>query len=219
MYILALDTTGTSGSLALQREDVLLEEVLLSAPGGFSTTLYSGIADLLGRHNVALSSIDCFAAASGPGSFTGVRIGLAAVKSMAEALGKNATGVSTLEALAWYGSADLRASVLDARRGEVYAAVFRGNLEVVSPEVVVPFQFWVSTLPLEEVGEFIGLDLQPFRNSLPASALMTERGTLASGVAAIARTRLLRNESGDPVTIEANYVKRCDAEVLWQQAN
>ena len=70
-----------------------------------------------------LEEIDCFAAASGPGSFTGVRVGLAAVKGLAEALGKPAVGISNLRALSLFGKAALRAVVLDARRGEVYGAV------------------------------------------------------------------------------------------------
>ncbi len=68
--------------------------------------------------------VDCFAAASGPGSFTGVRVGLACVKGLAEALGKPAVAVSNLRAIASFGTAPWRAVVLDARRGEIYGAVY-----------------------------------------------------------------------------------------------
>ena len=73
--------------------------------------------------------MDCFAAASGPGSFTGVRVGLAAVKGLAEAAGKRVVAVSNLRALAFFGSAPLRATVIDARRGEVYAALYNSRLD------------------------------------------------------------------------------------------
>src|SRR6202034_1906825 len=90
--------------------------------------------------------MECFAAASGPGSFTGVRVGLAAAKGLAEATGKRVVAVSNLRALAAFGSAPLRATVIDARRGEVYAAVYNGELRIVMPEAVLKFEAWLPTL-------------------------------------------------------------------------
>ncbi len=83
--------------------------------------------------------MECFAAASGPGSFTGVRVGLAAAKGLAEATGKRMVAVSNLRALAAFGTAPLRATVIDARRGEIYGAVYNSQLELVMPEVVTRF--------------------------------------------------------------------------------
>ena len=82
-----------------------------------------------------------------PGSFTGVRIGLTAVKGLAEALGKPVVVISNLLALAACGSAPLRAAVIDARRGEVYGAVFDAGLREVLPEVVAKFPDWLAQLP------------------------------------------------------------------------
>jgi tRNA threonylcarbamoyladenosine biosynthesis protein TsaB len=82
-----------------------------------------------------LVEIDCFAAASGPGSFTGVRVGLSAVKGMAAALGKPAAGISNLRALASFGNLE---PAIEARRGEVYTAVYDAELRLVSPEVIAP---------------------------------------------------------------------------------
>src|SRR4029077_10961605 len=79
---------------------------------------------LLARHAVKLKEIDCFASASGPGAFTGVRVSLACVKGLAEALGRPAVGVSNLEVLARFGTDPVRAAVLDARRGELYGALY-----------------------------------------------------------------------------------------------
>ncbi len=101
--ILAVDTTGEHGSLALLRGQDLLEEARIHAPEGFSHLLYSQIEALLARHAVTLREIECFASASGPGAFTGVRVCLACVKGLAEALGRPAVGVSNLEALARFG--------------------------------------------------------------------------------------------------------------------
>jgi tRNA threonylcarbamoyladenosine biosynthesis protein TsaB len=77
--VLALDTTSEYGSLALLRGEELLEELTMHAPTGFGQVLYRYLDELLGRHGVRPGEIDCFAAASGPGSFTGVQIGRAHV--------------------------------------------------------------------------------------------------------------------------------------------
>src|SRR5579859_6476501 len=119
----------------------------LEAPGGFAHVIYGYLEQLLRRHAVDLPAIECFAAASGPGSFTGVRVGLACVKGLAEACGKPAVAVSNLRALASFGSAPLRAVVMDARRGEVYAAVYDSEGYLAAPETVVRLAVWLDALP------------------------------------------------------------------------
>ena len=86
--ILAIDTTHEFGSTALLAGEELLEEVLLHAENGFGQILYGQLSRLLDRHGCRVQDIDCFAAASGPGSFTGVRVGLACIKGLAEAVSK-----------------------------------------------------------------------------------------------------------------------------------
>src|SRR3954452_25063096 len=134
--ILAVDTTGEHGSLALVRGGELLEEVAMHAPEGFAHVLFGELAALLERHGVKTADIDCFAASSGPGSFTGVRVGLACVKGLAEAVGRPAIAVSNLAALARCGTARLRGAVIDARRNQIYGAVYDAEGRIVSPEVV-----------------------------------------------------------------------------------
>jgi tRNA threonylcarbamoyladenosine biosynthesis protein TsaB len=211
--ILALDTTHESGSLALVRGCDVLEEETLHEPAGFSRILYARLEQLLERHEVRLAAIDCFAAASGPGSFTGVRVGLACIKGLGEALGKPAIGVSNLEAMARFGSARLRAVVLDARRGEIYGAVYDAAGMLVSPEVVTKFDAWVTTLPAG-VDEFIADMPLP----VPAGAtLIAMPQGIAAMVGRIASERLARGDAGDPAAIDANYVRRSDAELFWKE--
>ena len=88
MLTLAVDTTADSGSIALADEYCVRGEIELDAPRGFSMVLFAGIETLLGRQGVRLRDVDLFAAASGPGSFTGVRVGLAAIKGLAEVKGR-----------------------------------------------------------------------------------------------------------------------------------
>ena len=142
--ILSLDTTGEFGSIALVKDDRVIEEVPLHSTDGFGHILFGQIDRLLKRRSTALSDIDCFASASGPGSFTGVRVGLAAAKGLAESLGRPVVAVSNLQALAWFGSRDARATILDARRGEIYGAVFDGKLNEIAPETVARFTEWVG---------------------------------------------------------------------------
>jgi tRNA threonylcarbamoyladenosine biosynthesis protein TsaB len=217
--ILALDTTHEFGSLALVRGAETLEEELLHEPTGFSSMLYGRLEGLLARHAVELHAIDCFAAASGPGSFTGVRVGLACIKGLAEALGKPAVAVSNLEAIARFGAAPLRAVVLDARRGQIYGAVYDAAGALVSPEVVAHFDAWLPTLP-PEVNEFITTDLITTDLTLPLPAhatLVPAPRALASVIACIAAERLARGDAGDPAAIDANYVRRSDAELFWKE--
>jgi tRNA threonylcarbamoyladenosine biosynthesis protein TsaB len=205
-----------------------VDEVLLHAPAGFGQVLYTHLGQLLARHGVTPAMIDCFAAASGPGSFTGVRVGLACIKGLAEAVGKPAVAVGNLEAMAAFGTAPLRAVVMDARRGEVYGAVYDEAGRVVSPEAVAPFPAWLRSLPeslpagLPDALEFVSTDFTPFRASLAGTrfedaAVVTAPRALAAAIARIAAARWLRGEACDPAALDANYVRRPDAELLWKQ--
>ncbi|MGH9659692.1 MAG: tRNA (adenosine(37)-N6)-threonylcarbamoyltransferase complex dimerization subunit type 1 TsaB, partial [Bryobacteraceae bacterium] len=155
-----------------------------------------------------------FAAASGPGSFTGVRVGLACAKGLAEATGRSVVPVSNLRALAEFGTAPVRATLLDARRGEIYGAVWRDG-QLVRPEVVLPLAQWIETLPEGEI-EFVCPDPAPFRDALPGAAWTQAPRALAGAIGRIAVERLAAGLAEDPVAVDANYVRRSDAELLWR---
>ncbi len=219
--LLALDTTHESGSIALNRGDEVLEEVAVTAPDGFAHVVYGHLRTLLNRHDVSLAEIDCFASASGPGSFTGVRVGLTCMKGLAEACGKPAIAVSNMEALASFGSAPLRAAVMDARRGEIYGAVYDAQGRLVAPETVMSFRAWIETIPNGDV-EFIAPDFSLFCEAFAGSRFESARRmvaprALAAAVGRIARTRLLRGDAPDPASLDANYVRRSDAELFWKE--
>ena len=198
MLTLAVDTTAEFGSIALADESHVREEVIVHAPQGFSRVLFGEIEALLGRQNVALKDIGLFAAASGPGSFTGVRVGLSAIKGLAEVLGRPVVAVSNLEAMAEFGTGDARAVVIDAHRGEVFAAVFDGSGNQIIPETV---------LPLEKFRELVGgREVEWIDRPRP----------LAGAVARIAIRKAGSGQAQDPAVIEANYVRRSDAELLWK---
>jgi tRNA threonylcarbamoyladenosine biosynthesis protein TsaB len=211
--ILAIDTTGARGSLALVRGGVLEEETLLESPDGFAHVIHDEVRALLERRGIGLREMDGFASASGPGSFTGVRIGLTAMKGLAEAMGKPMFGVSNLQALAWFGERALRGTLIDARRGEVYGAVYDACGAMVSQETVGRLDRWAETLPagdleiLVDRGFELNLD-RPYRRV---------SGGLARAVGVIAGKRLIAGELPDPAVIDANYVRRSDAELFWKE--
>lgn len=219
--LLAVDTTHEFGSLALARGVDILEELPLQAPDGFAHVIYGHLESLLKRHAIPLGAIDCFASASGPGSFTGVRVGLACIKGLAEACGKPAVAVSNLQAIASFGSAPLRAAVLDARRGEIYGAVYDAAGRLVHPEVVMPFAAWLNNMPEGDL-ELVSTDFASFCDSFAGTRFahtprLTAPRALAAAIARIAAARFLAGEASDPAALDANYVRRSDAELFWKQ--
>ena len=219
MLTLAVDTTAEFGSIALVDDNGVRDVVLLHAPEGFSQVLFGAIEGLLARQRVSLSEIELFAGASGPGSFTGVRVGLSAIKGLAEVLGKRVIAVSNLAALAEFGKSDVRATVIDARRGEVYAALYDGAGHQIVPEVVVPFQKFLALLPAREF-EWISLDFAPFLPALAGTRyerypVVQAPSAMAGAIAQLAIRQAAAGLAQDPAAIEANYVRRSDAELLY----
>jgi tRNA threonylcarbamoyladenosine biosynthesis protein TsaB len=211
--ILSIDTTSEFGSIALTDRNRVIEEVLLHSPDGFGHILFPQIEKLLAKHAVSVNRMACFAAASGPGSFTGVRIGLAAAKGLAEAVARPVVAISNLRVMASFGTAPLRAAVLDARRGEVYGAVYNAALETVVEEAVMKFPMWLKTLPAAGF-EFISTDFSPFRSFVDANVpIVTAPRALAAPIGRIAWNELEAGRAHDPAEIDANYIRRSDAEL------
>ena len=206
--VLAVDTSSQNGSIALTVDGKLIEQVALHAPNGFDDLVFPEIEGLLTRHGATVDSIDCFAAARGPGSFTGVRVGLAVMKGLAMATAKPMCAVSNLKAVASQGSGALRAAILDARRGDIFGAVYDAQLNPLQEELVMPLAMWLGQLPAGEV-EFLSTSSATF------SALVATRevsGNLAALIALLAT----RSDAVHPREIDASYVRRCDAEMFWQ---
>jgi tRNA threonylcarbamoyladenosine biosynthesis protein TsaB len=193
--------------------------MLIQSPDGFAHLLFGEIEALLKRAGIEYRDIAAFASASGPGSFTGVRIGLTAVKGLAEATGRPAIAVSNLQALASFGRTHLRAVVIDARRGEIYGAVYNAELGLVLDEVVIKAETWLADV--KQVREWRPNDSLEFITNgyeLPEAerpVIKVEAG-LAAAIGKIAWDRLRQGSWQDPAEIDANYVRRSDAELLWK---
>ena len=126
MLILAFESSARPASVALLRDGSLLSQYSQCSSLTHSRTLLPMAEDMLKNAELTIGDVDLFAVAHGPGSFTGVRIGVSTVKGLAWAANKPCVGVSTLEAMAWHGLAagGVVCPVMDARRGQVYNALF-----------------------------------------------------------------------------------------------
>ncbi len=246
--ILSIDTTSEFGSLALveatsrDREGADAEsragalrsnlnfagaevrcEMPLYSKQGFSQVLFASLRELLDRNGWTLAMVDAFAAASGPGSFTGVRVGLAAAKGLADSLSKPAFGISNLEALASFGSAPLRAPLIDAHRDQVYAAIYDTALRPVASETVANLPDWLKTLPeafpaqaIEFISNLPGLAQVIIDTPFASACILPAPNALAGAIGKIAAARLLAGEDSSPAALDANYVRRSDAEIFWR---
>ena len=126
MLILALESSAKAASVALMQDAELLAQYSQCSGLTHSRTLLPMVEDMLKNTDKKLADVDFIAVAHGPGSFTGIRIGVSIVKGLAWASDKKCVGVSTLAAMAWHGAAagGLVCPVMDARRSQVYNALF-----------------------------------------------------------------------------------------------
>ncbi len=142
MKILSCECSAKSASCAVSEEEKILASSFVNVPLTHSQTLLPMISGMLSHSKTDISDIDAFAISAGPGSFTGVRIGISAVKGMALPADKPCIPVSTLEAIAYnfLGQDALVCAVMDARCNQAYAALFRinnGKVKRISPDKAV----------------------------------------------------------------------------------
>jgi tRNA threonylcarbamoyladenosine biosynthesis protein TsaB len=212
--ILALDTTNETGSMALLRGADLLEETELVPESGFCEMIFQEIAGLLDRHALKLSDVDIFAAASGPGSFTGGRVSMTAAKGLAEMNGRLVAPVPNLMAVAYQAShqettsAIPLAPVLDVRREQVAGAVYSPNLDcLLEPLVASPEAFAVRAAEFGNV-LYCGPDVARF--APPGAAFTATPRALAGAIA-----RLAAGRGVDPAVADVEYIRRAEPGKAW----
>ena len=174
MNILSLDTSGRSISCAVMRDGEIVSLLYARCGLTHSETLMPAVDEALARASLAPKDIDIVGCVTGPGSFTGVRIGVCAAKGFAHAAGIRCVGVDSLEAIAWglRMSRALIVPMLDARRHEVYAAAFRANaggLKRVLPDTASPLGAFLDTLPRGEDMIFAGDGSRAMREEILAA--------------------------------------------------
>ena len=219
MNILAMDTSGPCASVALMQDGVVTHEETARHGLTHSQTVLPMAERALECAGIKAENVDIYACAVGPGSFTGVRIGVTTVKALAHAAGTRCIGVDALEALA-YGACEfdgILAPMFDARRSQVYAAAFKGGDEFkrVSDDVAAPLEEFVASLPEGKV-MFMGdgadanrariLALRPDARFAPAHLNFPR----AAAICALADMRA--SESVDYLTLKPLYLRAPQAE-------
>ena len=210
MLVLAVDTSGRQGGITLARGNGNQVEMIESASiqgGTFSAELIPQISDLLRRHQLSPQQLQGLIAVTGPGSFTGLRVGLTAVKGLAEVLGIPIATVTSLELLLEVsGAEEATMAVLDAGRGEVYAAVRNRTSE----EMLLSLE---EALALAKSHELQVLTAEPnVTAKFDQAKLMTYRSTEVA--AKVGYAKLLQGETVDVLALDANYIRRSDAEYM-----
>jgi tRNA threonylcarbamoyladenosine biosynthesis protein TsaB len=218
MILLAVDSSDKNGSIALARcgpaEVCNVLEVVQLSGGTFSAQLVPQIAALLGSHGFNKEDIGGFAVISGPGSFTGLRIGLAAVKALAEVMEKPIAAVSLLEAIATAGKVRGRVlAALDAGRNEVYLGEYEIGAPVRRIDEKLVAQAELLTIA---IGLTVVTPDKKLADLVRASGLSVEeiRRPESDAVAAIGWKKILACEIVSPEMLDANYIRRMDGEIV-----
>lgn len=230
MTILAIDTSTVVSSVALAESDRLLAELTLQTRRTHSEHLMPHIADLLTKAEKGKSDIQAIAVSIGPGSFTGLRIGLATAKALAYALKLKIIGVPTLAALAHncYAPGITLAPMLDAQKGNIYFALYQWRQdrlhEVSAPAVSSAESVGARLSTLETPVVVLGEGAIMFREALciydnislpPAHSVISRAGS----VALLGLEGIRNGKSDDVESLEPLYIRRSEAEVLWEQRN
>lgn len=222
MLVLALDTTTRSGSVAVVRDGAVLAELIGDGARTHGERLPADLMAALETARVGLDGIDLLAVAAGPGSFTGLRVGIAAMQGLAIALDLRIVPVSALDALAAAAAdeppTDLIAAWMDAQRGEVFASLYDGTgTHVIEPPSSLAPLATLQTWGLRDAGvvRFIGDGAMRYegviRGRLGTSAEIRSTPPLAGVIGRIAATFPERGVL--PHAVVPIYVRRSDAEL------
>jgi tRNA threonylcarbamoyladenosine biosynthesis protein TsaB len=233
MRVLALDTTTLAGSVALVEDDHVIDE--RSGDGGrtHAERLPGEILALTSRHGLAISDIDVFGVASGPGSFTGLRIGIATIQGLAFATSRRLVAISALEALAHRASTDLPLGAvvgvwMDAHRSEVFAALYRVDSErlftpgrlttiegptVGNPTVIRDRWGDMGSDPIWFVGDGATLYAPAIQSGAASDQYVLPTPLLGGAIGRLAVARARVGETIMPAAVQPLYVRRPDAEI------
>ena len=226
MLVLALDTTTRQGSVALMRDGVVLATHAGDAAITHGVRLPGDLMRLLDAQALRIADVDLFAVASGPGSFTGLRIGIATMQGLALANSKPLAGISALDAiyeavsseLSALGSSSEVAVWMDAGRGQVFSAVYRNGDVFEAALVDAPAEIlarWAGDGAMPKT--FAGDGALAYRDQIlaaaPGTRLVDPVPPLAPAVAALADRHVQQHGTSPPDAIRPIYIRRSDVEL------
>lgn len=224
MKILAIDSSAISAGCAVTDNGQIIAESFVKVGLTHSETLLPMVSNTLANAKLTADKIDCFAVSAGPGSFTGIRIGVAAVKGMAFTLNTPCIGVSTLEAIAWgcMGSNGIICAAMDARRSQVYNALFtfrKGELVRLCDDRAISIEELINELCLKEekiylAGDGAELCYSAMHDRLPNAELLPEHIRFQRGFGVAMAARRIYEEQGakSPDELVPTYLRPSQAE-------
>jgi tRNA threonylcarbamoyladenosine biosynthesis protein TsaB len=236
VLILSLDTSSAAGSIAVVRDTTVVAVVSTTTEENFSSRIFRQMEFLLRELSLSFDHFDLFAVNAGPGSFTGLRVGLTTAKAWSEAFAKPIVPISGLEAVATQAISEGRpiVPVIDARRSQVYAGLFTGSpnpsadgaLVCIGEEsAMTPEEFlsWLRESP-DVADAILATPSSVWLASLlsahdQAQLLRSIRRVspvLAPIIGQLAYEKARRGETIDALRLDANYIRRSDAEVNWK---
>jgi tRNA threonylcarbamoyladenosine biosynthesis protein TsaB len=231
VIVLAIDTCDSRGSVAVLRDAEVLKVVAHESTEDYSSWLLPAVDEVLAGAKIRMEQVGAYAAAAGPGSFTGVRVGLTAVKAWAEVYGIPIVAVSRLESLAWEASeaSGWIASFFNAQREQVFAAIFQRNgrdlVRVGDEMVMAPGKFVEAAADLAKGAKisWVSMDAECLVRE-EAWKVREKRGERIESVSSVRApmigllglAALAQGRFTDVLALDANYVRRPDAEIFWK---
>jgi tRNA threonylcarbamoyladenosine biosynthesis protein TsaB len=225
MRILAVDTSTMAGGVALMESSRVLCDLRVDVPASHAPRLLTLIHQALSLASIPLASIDLLAASQGPGSFTGLRIGIATLIGLGHALQRDVIGIDTLEALAmkvWWAPSQVGA-LLDARKGEVFGALFRGTasgLQRLTPNLVMSPEAFCGKINTPTILLGTGVDVyrgvwERYLGDLAIFAPPWLSMPCSVEVGALAFTQATTGHGGPRAALTPIYVRPSEAEINW----
>jgi len=227
MKILAVDTSTRAESVAILEDEIVLAEVYTTSEQTHAKRLMSSIDTTLCMAGIGPEACDAFAVTIGPGSFTGLRIGISTVKGLVFATGKPVAGVSSLDVLAhqFPQCRHLVCPVLDARKGQVYTALYECGddmrLTKLVDDCAIEPEKWLKQIeqPCLFVGDGIAEYGDLIKEALGERALFAPsylNTVRASAVAAAGMKQIVERRDVDVAVLEPYYIRKSDAEIKME---
>jgi tRNA threonylcarbamoyladenosine biosynthesis protein TsaB len=233
VILLAIDTCDPRGSLALLQDDEVVRVASHDTKEDYSSWLLPAVAEILRESGVRMEQVEVYAVATGPGSFTGVRVGLTTVKAWGEVYVRQIAAVSRLEAVAVQAQVQATGGVVaaftDAQRGQIFGGLYRskdGKLVLVEEELVIApggFVEWVARQSGKERVSWGSTDPERItgmegwvEREKTGEKIQRVSPILAPMIGKIGFRRALENRLIDALRLDANYVRRSDAEIFWK---
>ncbi len=217
MKILAIDTASKICSVAILEEEQIIDEINLHNGHTHSENLMPIMAEILDKNNLTLENIDLLSCSTGPGSFTGIRIGIATIKAIAEVVRIPVIGVTSLETLARSDESEkVKIALIDARNNQVYCGVFGEKYEKKEEFMADDIENILPILKKYEnpicIGDGALLHEKLIRSTLVNVEFAEKNEQKASCAGKIAYQKYLKNEMQNADTILPVYLRKSQAE-------